>query len=212
MLETDRHECRDRKEDREHLVRDAPSPHREPDGEADEGVAEDAACERLADGEPALERGDLHRRRPDRSVAECGDVAPPRQQHGRKAADHVAHIDDGPVAEDRTRVDQTTRPCHRQQVVAGEELRPRDDDQDQAEAEAQPADQASDAEAKPRVGDDHREEQRGERNERPRENGEHQQRQAIGVGLRDADLFGLARDLAGRNGVDEVVHRERVSS
>ena len=58
---------------------------------------------------------------------------------GRRRAHEVADPHDRPVPEQPRGRDAPARPGHDDQVVAGEELRSRDDDQDQAERESEPA-------------------------------------------------------------------------
>ena len=65
---------------------------------------------------------------------------------GRQSAGEVPEVDDRPVASDLARPHPPARPCHHDEVVAGEELGAGDDDEDQAEREREPAEEAQDSE------------------------------------------------------------------
>ena len=75
VFETRRDESGDREDDGQDLVGDRPASHREPDREADEDIAQDAAEERFAEGQRHLRRGDGDRRPADRTVLLTVDEA-----------------------------------------------------------------------------------------------------------------------------------------
>jgi len=70
------------------------------------------------------------------------------KHRGRSCADEVADVDDPPIAQQPPERESTLRPCHDDQVVAGEELGARDDHKDQSKREHQSGQQPRDTERK----------------------------------------------------------------
>lgn len=134
VLESDGDEGGDREHDREDLVGDAARADREPHREADERVAQHAAEEALGCRELRLRLRDRDRGLADGAAAQRRGIAADDQRDGGQAAGDVARVGEHPVADDLARADEPARPCHRDQVVAGEELGAGHDDQDEPEA------------------------------------------------------------------------------
>jgi hypothetical protein len=79
--------------------------------------------------------GSVQRRQTDQALGEHVLLGAHHDHDGQQRADEVAHIDDSPVAPHPEGADFAGGPCHHDQVVAGEQLGARHDNQDQAEAE-----------------------------------------------------------------------------
>ncbi len=92
-------------------------------------------------------------------------------------------------------------PRHRDQVVAGEQLRPGHDDQDQAEREDQPAEQARGREAERRIAGHEREHQRTQADEGAGQHAEQRLRQPRQARLGHADSGHARGNLLRRVGV-----------
>ena len=203
VLEAGRDERRDRRDDREDLVGRRPRAVAEPDGEADESVAEDAERDRLDEAEIRLRCRDRQRLHADCAAAELV-LLPDEQDHGgRQRADEVPEVHDRPVARDLHRPHSPAGPRHHDQVVAGEELGAGDDDEDQAEREREPTEEAHDAERDVGAARGHRRrEDRAERDEGAGEDGERERVRGGHAGLDDAHLLRLACHLERRQRVE----------
>jgi hypothetical protein len=202
VLEAGRDERRDRRDDGEDPVGRRAGAVREPDREADERVAERAEGDRLDEAQPDLRLRDRERLLADGAVAER--VLPPHvhERSGRDRADEVPRVDDRPAAEQPSRRDAPARPGHDDEVVAGEELGARHDDEDEPEGERDSSEQALHAERQVAASrHDRGREQRPERDERAGENREGEERGRLQRGLGDADVLGPPRHRGGRQRV-----------
>ncbi len=196
VLEAGRDERGDRRNDREDLVGRRVRAVGEPDGEADQGVAQHRERDRLDEPEARLRRSDRECRLPDGAVAEGVLLRRKEQDRGRERADEVADPDDRPVPEQSRRGDAAARPGHDDQVVPREELGARDDDEDQAEREHEPGKESHHAvRHRASAGGDGRREDRAERDERSGEHSEDEELEDGQTCFRYPDGLGLARDV-----------------
>ena len=120
-------------------------------------------------------------------------------------ADGVGEVDDQPVAQHLGRGDAPVGPGHDQEVVAGEELGPRDDDQDQPEREGEPGQDATGREPQARVGEDHHAVHPAQADEAPGEHPEHGHRQERQARLGHASGLDLLGDLLRGESVRSVM-------
>jgi len=127
VLEASGDEGRDREHDREDPVGDGAAGERDPDGQADEQVAQHALHERFPERLTRLGRRDHYVLRADQPAVQRRVVREKDDQRQSGRAHRIADVDDRPVARELAGGDPPARPGHHHQVVAGEELRPRDD-------------------------------------------------------------------------------------
>ena len=212
MLEAHRHEGGDRRDDGQDPVGRGAGRVGEPDREADEPVAEDAENEGLQRVVADLRRGGGERRGPDGTAPEGVLAGRDDEDRGPEGADEVPGVDDRPSSArpPRSRSRREAQAIA-EQVVAGEELGPADDDEDQAEGEGEPREHADDP-----VGQHARGASRdgggkggAEGDEGAGKDREDEHRDEAHAGLADADLGGLAAISAGHQRVEARLGRRR---
>ena len=128
---------------------------------------------------------------PDGTAAQLVLAGQVHEDGRRERPGEVPDVDEHPDRQHSRGRDAACGPRHDEQVVAGEELRARNDDQDQPEGEGQAREQARDAERQlPGARGHRRGENRAERDERAREHGEDEQPLRAQGGLGDPGLLG----------------------
>ena len=202
MLQTKGHEGGDGRNDREHLAGHRPSRETQPDRQADQDVAENAAQEGLIDRQRHFGQGDRPGGFRHRAVDNAGPVDDERH-HDR--AGEIANIDQQPVDHQLAGGDLTVGPGHGDQGITGEELRAADHDQDEAEREREPAKQARRAIAQIGTGYHDRVVDRAEGDEGAGQEGQHEHFMRRQVDLGDTDLLDQHRDPGGGNDVERFL-------
>jgi hypothetical protein len=83
------------------------------------------------DRQRALGSGDIERARSDGAVAEHVFSGQEDNSGGRQSADEIAEPDNSPDPREFAKPQPPRRPGHHHEAIAGEQLRPADDDQDE---------------------------------------------------------------------------------
>ena len=203
MLEPRGHEGADRRHDGQDAIGRRAGRQGQPDGQADQRVAQHAERDRLREAELDLRVGDRERRGSERAAPAAVGASEIDQRRGAAGPDEVPGEDDEPVAQERPRGHATARPRHDDEVVSREELGPAHHDEDQADAECHAGQNAEGAPGgRPSSGERRGREDPAQRDEGAGEDRQREGRGGVHGGLPDADLFGSRRHLGGQERIE----------
>jgi hypothetical protein len=205
VFEPKRDYRRDREDDGDDLADHAVRGETQPDGQADQGVAQHPPKHRFEEGQGQFTLGDADRSCPDRAVTQIQNSGQMDHRRRRHGAHEIPDIDQAPIARQAKRGDPPIRPGHDDQVVAGEQLGTTHDHQDQAERKRDSAEQACGPEAQITAGYHQGVEHTAERDKRAGQDRQRQGLQNRQIGLFNAGIFDHGRDLRRRIGIGRIV-------